>query len=91
MSLVVSLLTLFAMIRIWIRRVLEPARGRDPPRAPSRRIGAAVRCSWSAPPRYSSPAAWRVAAAAGPIYALSERTADELLDRDGYIDKVLGP
>ena len=31
-----------------------------------------------------------IAAAAGPIYALSERTAQDLLDRRRYIDKVLG-
>ena len=30
-----------------------------------------------------------VAAAAGPIYALSERTARDLLAREGYIEKVL--
>jgi hypothetical protein len=32
-----------------------------------------------------------IAAAAGPIYAISERTAQDLLDRQGYIEKVLGP
>jgi multicomponent Na+:H+ antiporter subunit D len=32
-----------------------------------------------------------VAVAAGPIYAFSERTADDLLDRNGYIDEVLQP
>jgi hypothetical protein len=30
-----------------------------------------------------------VAAAAGPIYALSERTARDLLDRDRYITQVM--
>jgi hypothetical protein len=32
-----------------------------------------------------------VAAAAGPLYALSQRTARDLLDREGYIEKVLRP
>ena len=32
-----------------------------------------------------------IAAAAGPIYDVSERTAQDLLDRQGYIEKVLGP
>ena len=30
-----------------------------------------------------------VAAAAGPIYSLSERTARDLLDRNSYIESVL--
>ena len=30
-----------------------------------------------------------IAAAAGPIYSLSKRTAGDLLDRDSYIEKVL--
>jgi multicomponent Na+:H+ antiporter subunit D len=32
-----------------------------------------------------------VAVAAGPVYALSQRTAEDLLDRDAYIEKVLQP
>jgi multicomponent Na+:H+ antiporter subunit D len=32
-----------------------------------------------------------VAAAAGPVYALSERTAQDLLDRGDYIATVLRP
>jgi multicomponent Na+:H+ antiporter subunit D len=31
-----------------------------------------------------------IAAAAGPIYGFSERTAREVLDRDRYVDEVLG-
>ncbi len=30
-----------------------------------------------------------VAAAAGPLYSLSQRTARDLLDRDSYITQVL--
>jgi multicomponent Na+:H+ antiporter subunit D len=32
-----------------------------------------------------------VAAAAGPLYSLSERAAHDLLDRDGYVERVLRP
>ena len=32
-----------------------------------------------------------VAAAAGPLYELSQRTAADLLDPAGYIEAVLGP
>jgi multicomponent Na+:H+ antiporter subunit D len=32
-----------------------------------------------------------VAAAAGPLYRLSERTARDVLERDRYVGEVLGP
>ena len=90
-SLIVSLLTLFSMIRIWMGAFWSPPDDRDAPvptppeshrRAPFLMVGPTallVLCSLA------------VAAAAGPIYGLSERTARDLLDRDGYIEKVLGP
>jgi multicomponent Na+:H+ antiporter subunit D len=28
---------------------------------------------------------------AGPVFTFAERTAGQLLDRDGYIEAVLGP
>jgi multicomponent Na+:H+ antiporter subunit D len=86
-SLVASLLTLFSMIRIWMGAFWSPPE-EDP--APRRAVGrsggpllmvvptaALVACSLA------------VAAAAGPLYALSERAARDLLDRDGYITQVL--
>jgi multicomponent Na+:H+ antiporter subunit D len=91
-SLVVSLLTLFSMTRIWMGAFWSPPE--DDSTAPPRR---------AAVPRGGGPhlmvaptaalvgCSLAVAAAAGPIYALSERTARDLLDRDRYIAEVLRP
>ena len=90
-SLVVSLLTLFSMVRIWAGAFWSPAE--DPSFAvPTRQVGPGggprlmvvptavlVACSLA------------VAAAAGPLYALGERAAHDLLDRAAYIGEVLGP
>jgi multicomponent Na+:H+ antiporter subunit D len=91
-SLVVSFLTLFAMIRIWSGAFWSPPEAEAKPvtaTTPVRAGGgpflmvaptcALVACSLA------------VAVAAGPLYALSERTAQDLLDRDGYIEEVLDP
>ena len=89
-SLVVSLLTLFSMIRIWSavfwsRAEQAPDRGgvrggprRRGPLAMTVPTVALVVCSLA------------VAAAAGPIYAFSHRTADDLLDPASYIAAVTG-
>jgi multicomponent Na+:H+ antiporter subunit D len=88
-GLVVSLLTLFAMTRIWMGAFWSPAEA-SPGRAP------AVAGRGGGPFLMVLPTAvlvvvgLAVAAAAGPLYALSERTARDLLDRDAYIDEVLG-
>jgi multicomponent Na+:H+ antiporter subunit D len=89
-SLVVSLLTLFAMIRIWMGAFWSPPeKGGSSTPAPANRAGG--------PPLMVTPTAILVAAslaiavAAGPLYALSERAASDLLDRQAYIDKVLPP
>ena len=86
-SLVVSLLTLFSMIRIWMGAFWSPpedpalaeasASRRSLPFLMTGSTAALVACSLA------------VAAAAGPIYALSERTAADLVDRDRYIGLVL--
>ena len=88
-ALVVSLLTVFAMMRIWggafwsppedeglvgERVIARPGEGRRLMVGPT---AALVACSLA------------VAAAAGPIYALSERAATDLLDRETYIRQVL--
>jgi multicomponent Na+:H+ antiporter subunit D len=91
-SLVVSLLTLFAMIRIWTGAFWSPSDVEKEAAIPSHRIRAGggpvlmvvptallVACSLA------------VAVAAGPLYSLSQRTGRDLLDRDAYIEKVLGP
>jgi multicomponent Na+:H+ antiporter subunit D len=85
-SLLVSLLTLFSMIRIWTGVFWNPVE--DPPdeapaaHRPGGPLGmllptaAVVACSLA------------VAAAAGPLYGLSERTARDLLDRTAYVAEV---
>jgi multicomponent Na+:H+ antiporter subunit D len=88
-SLVASLLTLFSMIRIWMGAFWSPPEEEPAPRQPVNRSGgpalmilptaALVLCSLA------------VAAAAGPLYAFSERTARDLLERDRYITQVLAP
>jgi multicomponent Na+:H+ antiporter subunit D len=85
-GLVVSLLTVFSMIRIWMGAFWSPpedpalaaasASHRGVPHLMMGSTAALVACSLA------------VAAAAGPIYALSERTAADLLDRDRYIRQV---
>jgi multicomponent Na+:H+ antiporter subunit D len=87
-ALAVSLLTLFSMIRIWMGVFWNP------PEEAKLRAGAG-REAGAGPPLMVVPTAalvvcsLAIAAAAGPIYSLSERTARDLLDRDGYIDEVL--
>jgi multicomponent Na+:H+ antiporter subunit D len=90
-SLVVSLLTLFCMVRVWSAAFWSPGEAladraqRDHPASPRSPVAmmaptaALVACSLA------------VAAAAGPIYAFSERTARDLLDRSSYIGAVTRP
>jgi multicomponent Na+:H+ antiporter subunit D len=90
-SLLVSLLTLFSMIRIWSGVFWSAADTPVPddasPAAPARRgpvlmflpTVVLVACSIA------------IAVAAGPIFEFSERVAAELLDPRAYIDAVLQP
>lgn len=89
-SLVVSLLTLFSMSRIWMGAFWSPpeAGTGSAPVGPTARRGPALMV---APTAALIACSLAVAAAAGPIWSLSERTARDLLDRDGYIDMVLDP
>ena len=89
-SLVVSLLTLFAMTRIWTGAFWSPAEeDAAPRRLTATRHG-------GGPPLMIAPAAVlvacsiAVAVAAGPLYRLSERSARGLLDPQEYIGEVLG-
>jgi multicomponent Na+:H+ antiporter subunit D len=89
-SLVVSLLTVFAMIRIWMGAFWSPPEAEAAPMRHSvNRAGG--------PPLMVLPTAFLVAAsvavavAAGPLYALSQRAAADLLDRRAYIEKVETP
>jgi multicomponent Na+:H+ antiporter subunit D len=92
-SLVVSVLTLFSMTKIWANAFWGPA---DEPAGPG--TGAAA-----TPVGRGGHALMTVATAAlivlsilvavyaGPLYALSERTAQDLLDPRIYVETVLGP
>jgi multicomponent Na+:H+ antiporter subunit D len=88
-SLFVSLLTLFAMIRIWGGAFWSPPEEAASQQVPENRAGG--------PPLMVVPTmvlvacSLAVAAAAGPIYSFSERAARDLLDRQSYIDEVLDP
>jgi multicomponent Na+:H+ antiporter subunit D len=89
-SLLVSFLTLFSLIRIWTGAFWSPPETGEtvagPP--PPRRAGPALMVVPTAALLAGSLA---VAAAAGPVFAYSERAARDLLDRDAYIARVLGP
>lgn len=89
-SLVVSFLTLFAMIRIWMGAFWSPPeREAATPRTPARSGGGPI--LMVAPTAALVLASLVVAVAAGPIFAFSDRAATDLLDRDKYIQEVLGP
>jgi len=81
-ALVVSLLTLMSMTRLWDEAFWKPA----PTDAADARLGLA----------HVAPIAWLTACtlgltfAAGPIYNLSARAAEQLLDSRGYVNAVLG-
>jgi len=88
-GLAVSLLTVFAMIRIWGGVFWSPpedgatatvARAAGPSGGPA---------LMALPTALLVVLSLAVAAAAGPIYAFSERAAADLLDRDAYVTEVL--
>ena len=88
-SLLVSLLTLLSMIRIWTGVFWNPVE--DPPEnggADGVRPGGAL--GMLVPTAAVVACSLTVAAVAGPLYSLSERTASELLDRTGYVAEVIG-
>jgi multicomponent Na+:H+ antiporter subunit D len=90
-ALVVSLLTVFSMIRIWGGAFWSPPESgatEVPPRPVNRGGGPLLMV---VPTAVLVACSLAVAAAAGPLYTLSERTARDLLDRESYIIEVLGP
>jgi multicomponent Na+:H+ antiporter subunit D len=91
-SLVVSLLTLLAMALIWTGAFWSPAEADEtkPPRSPLT-PSARGRFLMTAPTAALVACSLAVAAAAGPIFAFSERTADDLVDARTYVDLVLDP
>jgi multicomponent Na+:H+ antiporter subunit D len=89
-SLVVSFLTLFAMIRIWTGAFWSPSEeggARSAPGQPVPSGGGPL--LMVVPTAFLVACSLAVAVAAGPIYGLSRRAAHDLLDRDAYIEKVL--
>jgi multicomponent Na+:H+ antiporter subunit D len=91
-SLVVSLLTLFAMIRVWTGAFWSPPEDESTvPLAAHRVSSGGGPVFMVAPTAVLVGCSLAVAAAAGPLFSLSQRTAHDLLDRDHYIETVLDP
>jgi multicomponent Na+:H+ antiporter subunit D len=91
-SLLVSLLTLFSMMRIWVGVFWNPAEHQPPPvgdgLAAGRRLAGAP-AVMVVPTALLVAISLGIAAAAGPIYSFSERTARDLLDRATYTGAVI--
>jgi multicomponent Na+:H+ antiporter subunit D len=81
-SLLVSLLTLFSMTKIWAGAFW----GEVAPAPPGRRLPVLM----VAPTAALTALGLAVALFAGPVYALSERAAGDLLDGTVYVEAVLG-
>jgi multicomponent Na+:H+ antiporter subunit D len=81
-SLLVSLLTLFSMTKIWAGAFW----GEVAPAPPGRRLPVLM----VAPTAALTALGLAVALFAGPVYALSERAAGDLLDGTVYVQAVLG-
>jgi multicomponent Na+:H+ antiporter subunit D len=88
-SLVVSLLTLLSMMKIWIGAFWAPAS--DEPDGVAHPVGrAGGPLLMIAPTVALAVASLAIAAAAGPLYELAQRTATDLLDSTAYRQAVLG-
>jgi len=93
----VSLLTLFSMTKIWAEAFLKPladpiagslaANGGGVPAGPRSRAGAGPLL---VPVAALAAVTVAVGVAAGPLYALATRTAEQLLDPSAYVRAVLG-
>ncbi len=89
-SLVVTLLTLFSMMRIWIGVFWSPPE-ETPARPPATVTSGGGPALMVVPTAALVICSLGVAVAAGPIYAFSEAAARDLIDRSAYIDEVLDP
>jgi multicomponent Na+:H+ antiporter subunit D len=88
-SLLVSVLTLLAMIRIWMGVFWNPPEdaGLERTPAPPSRLGGPA--LMVAPTALLVVCSLAIAVAAGPLFALSQRTATDLLDPSRYVNEVL--
>lgn len=87
-SIVVSLLTLFTMMRIWIGVFWSPQEEPAPVVAgPTGRLGAPA--AMVLPTAVLVAATLVIAFAAGPIFSFAQRTAQDLHRPAGYVSKVL--
>ena len=91
-ALVTSLLTLYAVGRVWTQVFWGPVAAV----VPDADVGDAVDVGVERTPRLMLTASAAavvggllLTVVAGPVYGLSSRAADELLDRDGYVRDVL--
>jgi multicomponent Na+:H+ antiporter subunit D len=88
-AVVASLLTLFSMTKIWSGVFWSPADG--PPDGTPHEVG-----RWGGPRLMVTPTAalaaisLAIALFAGPLYGLSERAAQDLLEPGRYVTAVLG-
>ncbi len=83
---VTSLLTLYAMAKVWNRAFWRPVAGRAGEAAQG-----AGRCRgrWSSPPPCWSLVGVGITAVAGPLYGFTERAADRPDRRQAYVTAVL--
>jgi multicomponent Na+:H+ antiporter subunit D len=88
-SLGVSLLTLFAMTRIWGGAFWSPPE--ETPPTPIRENRSGGPALMVAPTVALVACSLAIAVAAGPVYDFCERAGRDLLDRESYIHEVLGP
>lgn len=91
-ALTVSLLTLYSMTKIWTEAFWKPAAaggatGDESPRPPAQRRAAA---SLVLPIVALAGVTLAISLAVEPIFKLSLRAADQLVDREGYVRAVLG-
>ncbi len=88
-SLTVSLLTLWSMARLWEEAFWRPAPGSAPAVMPQPRPGAAT-LALVAPIAFLVILTLGLTVGAGPISALTNQAAQQLLDRSSYVRAVLG-
>ena len=86
-SLLVSLLTLFSMTKIWANAFWGAPTPSETPTVTASRGGHALMIAATATLVALGVA---IALAAGPLYALSERAAEDLMDPRAYVEAVVG-